>query len=296
MNDVVVYQETRLSAAEIRANVNLVQEVMKAVMQGPSKENPAGVHYGIIPGTPKPTLYKAGAEKLTQTFRLAPSYRIEDSSDHDTVRLRITCTLTHQTTGVVVADGIGSCSSDEEKYKWRKPVCNEEFEETPTDRRRHKWKSGQRGAYKAMQIRTEKADVENTILKMAAKRAFVAATLNATAASDIFTQDIEDLPEELRHEEDEDQRQQSQPVQQPRSKSSTPSPSADRSTSPNASTAGGAEPDAPLSEGEKNFLRRKMEEGALGEADLMTKFQKKVDDLRKSDFGAVKAWLSDPTV
>jgi hypothetical protein len=36
-------------------------------------------------------------------------------------------------------------------------------------------------------------DFQNTILKMAAKRAKVAATLNATAASDIFTQDVEDM-------------------------------------------------------------------------------------------------------
>jgi hypothetical protein len=36
---------------------------------------------------------------------------------------------------------------------------------------------------------------------MACKRAMIAMTLNVTAASDIFTQDIEDLPEELRPQE-----------------------------------------------------------------------------------------------
>ncbi len=35
------------TAAEIRAQVNTVQEVMKAVMKD-------GTHYGVIPGTPKP--------------------------------------------------------------------------------------------------------------------------------------------------------------------------------------------------------------------------------------------------
>jgi hypothetical protein len=39
---------------------------------------------------------------------------------------------------------------------------------------------------------------------MACKRAMVAMILNVTAASDIFTQDIEDLPEELRHTEEVD--------------------------------------------------------------------------------------------
>ncbi len=41
------------------------------------------------------------------------------------------------------------------------------------------------------------ADVYNTALKIATKRAFVHAVLNTTAASDMFTQDIEDLPVEV---------------------------------------------------------------------------------------------------
>ena len=40
----------------------------------------------------------------------------------------------------------------------------------------------------------DKADQFNTILKMANKRSLVAAVLNVTAASDIFTQDLEDEP------------------------------------------------------------------------------------------------------
>jgi hypothetical protein len=36
-------------------------------------------------------------------------------------------------------------------------------------------------------------ELDNTILKMAMKRAHIAATLNATGASRIFTQDVEDL-------------------------------------------------------------------------------------------------------
>ena len=39
------------------------------------------------------------------------------------------------------------------------------------------------------------ADQYNTVLKMANKRSLVAAVLNSTAASDIFTQDIEDMPQ-----------------------------------------------------------------------------------------------------
>lgn len=193
MNDIVAFSEPRqLTAAEIRASVNLVQEVMKAVMQGPSKENPAGVHYGIIPGTPKPTLYKPGAEKLAQAFRIAVSYQTDDLSTPDAIRYRVTAIGTHQTSGVIMGSGMGECSSNEEKYKWRK-AYDEEFNATPEDRRRIKF-----GKYTTKQVRTEPADLANTVLKMACKRAQVAMILNVTAASDLFTQDVEDLPEELR--------------------------------------------------------------------------------------------------
>jgi hypothetical protein len=40
-------------------------------------------------------------------------------------------------------------------------------------------------------------DTYNTVLKMACKRALVAAVLNGTAASDIFTQDLDDRDESL---------------------------------------------------------------------------------------------------
>lgn len=187
----------RYSAAEIRERVNLVQEVMRAVMK-------EGVHFGKIPGTPKPTLYKPGAEALCVTFRIAPSYRVEDLSDEHTARFRVTCVGTHQVSGIVLGEGLGECSSGEEKYKWRKAICTEEFDLMPEQMRRVKFAKGSQGVYKAVQVRTEAADLANTVLKMACKRAKIAMTLDVTAASDMFTQDIEDLPEELRpHEQDE---------------------------------------------------------------------------------------------
>lgn len=205
MNDIVQYKESRaLTAADMRAQVNLVQEVMKAVMQGPSKDNPTGVHYGTIPGTPKPTLYKAGAEVLAATFRIAVSYHTEDLSTDDVVRYRVTATGTHQTTGIVMGAGMGECSSGEGKYKWRKASNNKEFDAAPIDKRRIQYGYNRKTEeeFEIKQVRTDPADFANTVLKMACKRAQVAMILNVTAASDIFTQDIEDLPEELRPRED----------------------------------------------------------------------------------------------
>ena len=184
-----------MTAMDMRAHVNLVQEVMQAVMQ-------KDTHYGIIPGTKKPSLYKPGAEVLAATFRIAVSYRVDDLSTADDVRYRVVAIGTHQTSGIVLGEGMGECSSGEEKYKWRRAVCDKEFDMTPENRRRIKFGKYQGKVEETNQVRTEPADQANTILKMACKRAQVAMTLNVTAASDIFTQDIEDLPEELRTDDD----------------------------------------------------------------------------------------------
>ncbi|WP_454838248.1 hypothetical protein [Pseudomonas mohnii] len=181
----------RFSAVEIRQRVNLVQEVMQGIMKRET-------HYGTIPGTQKPTLYKPGAEVLCVTFRVAQEYKIEDLSVQGVARYRVTCVGRHQISGVALGEGVGECSSSEEKYKWRGVICKAELDATPENLRRKKYyKNGNT----ADQIRTEPADLANTILKMACKRAMIAMTLNVTAASDIFTQDIEDLPEELRPQE-----------------------------------------------------------------------------------------------
>lgn len=192
----------RMAVADIIQHVAIVQEVMRAVMK-------PDVHYGTIPGTPKPTLYKAGAEVLCMVFRVADNYEITDLSTADTVRYRVNCIGVHQVSGVVLGSGLGEASSGEEKYKWRKAVCKEEFDETPVNMRRIKHARGKGGTtYKQEQIRTEQADLANTILKMANKRAKMAMTLNVTAASDCFNQDLEDMDAALvdhltRHDSDE---------------------------------------------------------------------------------------------
>ena len=191
MNELIPSENRGMTAADVKAGVQLIQQVMESVMI-------KDVHYGTIPGTPKPTLYKAGSEKILTTFRIAAYPKeVEDLSTYDEARFRVKVHGIHQTTGMLIGVGIGECSSMEEKYKWRKPVCDQEFNETPEDRRRAVWKKGKDGAppYQAKQIRTQPADVANTVLKMAKKRAQIDMTLTATAASDVFDQDLEDLPE-----------------------------------------------------------------------------------------------------
>jgi hypothetical protein len=183
----------RMAVADIISHVATVQEVMRAVMK-------PEVHYGKIPGAgDKPTLLKAGAEVLCMVFRIADEYRVEDLSTADMVRYRVTCIGKHQVSGAVLGEGMGEASSGEEKYKWRKAVCDEEWDETPANLRRVKHARGKGGTfYKAKQVRTEPADIANTVLKMANKRAKMAMVLNVTAASDCFSQDLEDMDEALR--------------------------------------------------------------------------------------------------
>jgi len=188
MSELAVYHEEPLTASMVKAQVNLIQEVMAVVMKN-------GDHYGIIPGCgDKPTLLKPGAEKLCSTFRMAPDPVIEDLGDFDTARYRVTCRMLSQQAGSFLGAGVGECSSNEEKYRWKKAVCDEEWDETP-DGRRNVWKRGKGGkGYQVKQVRTNPADVANTVLKMAKKRALIDAVLTITAASDIFAQDLEDEP------------------------------------------------------------------------------------------------------
>lgn len=187
----VVTGNLPMSAEQVRDHVNAIQKIMEAVMK-------RDTHYGIIPGAKKPSLYKPGAETLCKTFHIEPSFQVEDLSTADCYRYRVRCVGTHQGTGIKLGEGMGAASSNEEKYKWRRAVCAEEWDAIPESRRRLKFSSYEGKTKKVMQVRTEPDDIDNTVLKMACKRAQVAMTLNVVAASDIFAQDIEDLPEHLR--------------------------------------------------------------------------------------------------
>jgi hypothetical protein len=177
------------AVAEVRTNINLMVEVMKSCMVN-------NMHYGVIPGVQKPSLFKAGAEKIMATFSLSANPVVEDLSENGEIRFRVRVEINAKD-GRFVGAGVGECSSQEEKYMWRVAVCQEEFEVTPEDKRRIKFKKNYNGPVdKIQQIRCNPSDLANTILKMAKKRALVDGVLTATGASDLFSQDIEDLPAE----------------------------------------------------------------------------------------------------
>lgn len=158
-------------AMEVRSQVNQIQYLMQSVLK-------EGEHYGVVPGTgknAKPSLFQSGAEKIAYMFHLVPKYECSRTDfDGGHREWEVTCSLTSRDTGQVVGYGMGSCSTLESKYRYR-------------------WvgKYGDRHREENPDI----ADQWNTVLKMAKKRAFVDAVKSTTAASDIFTQDVEDMPQ-----------------------------------------------------------------------------------------------------
>lgn len=179
-----------------------------------------GKDFGRIPGVQKPTLLKPGAEKLCNIFAFTPHFeeiRTVEDWDKPLFHYVVRCVLTNKRTGVVEADCIASCNSWEERYRYRWaerecPNCKKASVIKGKEEYGGGWvcfkKKGGCGtrfddgdeAIENQPVgKVENKDpftIAGTILKMAEKRALVGATLNATRASDFFTQDVEDLPSE----------------------------------------------------------------------------------------------------
>lgn len=183
----------------------------------------AKVDYGeAYEGSGKPSLLKPGAEKMATFFGLLPRFEdvaiIEDwtGEQHNGEPFfyyRQKCNLYRGDLLVTSADG--SCNSWEKKYRYRNadrtcPTCGNATIFLSKDKPEwFCWKK--RGGCGAIFPKTDEritsqvlgkvpntdiAEQVNTILKMAQKRALVAAVLIATNASDYFTQDIDDFPVE----------------------------------------------------------------------------------------------------
>jgi len=173
-----------LDFKDVRRNTQLVKKALVEVMV-------EGVDYGKIPGCgDKPGLFKAGSEKLGLMFKLGCFPNVKNESDNpDIIKYVVLTKVIHLPTGIEMCVGVGCASTDEEKYKWRKVYQKAEYENSPEERRRIKYGRD----YTVEQVRTNPADVENTILKMAAKRSMVDAIIKATAATDIFNQGEDDI-------------------------------------------------------------------------------------------------------
>lgn len=111
------------------------------------------VDYDRIPGTDRPTLLKPGAEILCKVFHLAQGKAdmIEQHEDFEKgiFSYVVGMPLIHIDSGLQIAYGIGTANSYEKKYRYRKDKKTGAQYENP-----------------------DPADSQNTLVKMANKRAF----------------------------------------------------------------------------------------------------------------------------
>lgn len=221
-----------MTVDELRENLAFIKEVMSTVMK-------EAVDYGKIPGCgDKPGLFQPGAQKLCMTFQLTDSVKKEVMRELPNFHreYEITISLTSQTGRSW--EGVGTCSTMESKYRYRKAErkcpkcghntiikgkaeygggyicfakkggCGAKFNDNDPAI------TGQPGG----QVENENpADHWNTVRKMAFKRALVHAAINATNTSELWSQDLEDLAANARREEE--------ASQEPRGKAEPPPPS-----------------------------------------------------------------------
>lgn len=194
--------------AELNARIALVHDALKTMKKG--------THYGVIPGVEKPSLWQPGAEYLDVAFRLRPEFTQTKEREGQHLTVVTECSIFHIPSGECWARGVAAVASTyESQYRWRKanrscPECGAEaiFKSkhenggwycwakrggcgakfAPDDERITKQETGRKE-------NEDLADQWETIVAMSRKRSHVAATRMATSASDVFTQDVEDMPE-----------------------------------------------------------------------------------------------------
>lgn len=184
---------------EVNDRINKIRTLMKSNM----KDN---VHFGKIPGCgDKPALLKPGAEMICTLFQFSPEFEItvaEVGGGHR--EYQIITTLYHTPSGLKMGQGVGSCSTMENKYRFR-------WENTGAVVPKEYWDTRNKSIIGGESYSTRKvagtwyvfqkieydnpADYYNTCLKMAKKRSLVDAVITATGVSELFTQDIEDMVE-----------------------------------------------------------------------------------------------------
>ena len=156
---------TRQDLDSVKARTALLKEFVQSQLR-------KDIDYGIIPGCKAPSLYQPGAQKLARLFGLTVqkvcTHRTVDR-ENNYAEFTYQASVFHARTRELLAQCEGSTNSQEKKWAVRR--VNGALESTPI------------------------TDILNTLQKMAQKRAMVGGVIEACAASDFFTQDI-DSPEE----------------------------------------------------------------------------------------------------
>ena len=215
----VVPQSTELSVDAVLGRLSNIEELMRRAMR-------PGVDYGQIPGTSsRPTLLKAGAEKLCLMFRFAPRYKTERrySSDDAHLTVESVCQI-YACDGMLLGEASAVCSTRESKYAYRRaervcPKCGK----AAIIAGKAEYGGGfvcwkKKDGCGANFISTDPKitsqsvgripnedvpDLYNTVLRIAEKRAYIAAVRLVTGCSSIFDEEMPKEEEEPHHEKPE---------------------------------------------------------------------------------------------
>ena len=176
------------TVAEMLAKRQLLETFFSTVMV-------PGKHYGIIPGTKTPSLLKTGAEFLRMAFHLEVEMEIttrEVDWGSGLVSIDSRCTL-RDVDGRVVGQADANANSLEAKFHWR--WVGEKYMPSHIDKSTLTWReqSSRYGTYKEYRVPNEEVgDLLHVVTRYSEKRCFVAAIHQATGASVIFSEVLDD--------------------------------------------------------------------------------------------------------
>lgn len=172
INQIVPHEKVDILPPDIMERIEEAKKQNQALMLLMKELLQEGVDYGRVKGVPKPFLHQPGAQQLCLIFKMRPTFEKIDSivdfnQDPVYISFEYKCKLFHRESDMFLGEGVGSANSYERKYRYLKDGTEVK----------------------------DPLDKQNTLVKMAKKRAFVDAVLNVTGASRLFTQD-EDLMDE----------------------------------------------------------------------------------------------------
>lgn len=157
-NGIVVYERAEQALVEQKRGNYII-----GLAGGPQITLKRDTDFGVIPKTKQPSLYKSGAEKVCMAYGLMKRFTVESAIEQGgkdpLFFYRVRCDLyklDQEGAEHIVSNGHGSANTAEKRNGFNGPF-----------------------------------DAANSSLKMAEKRALVAATISLANLSDLFSQDME---------------------------------------------------------------------------------------------------------
>lgn len=212
MNDLVELPDKRHQLIEA-ASVDAVLERLAVIQDLMRRAMSPSIDFGQIPGTnSKPTLLKPGAEKLCVMFRLVPRYATQQTIQGRHLTVGTVCTIS-DLAGHVLGEASAICSTKESKYAYRKaertcPKCGkaaiikgkEEYGGgwlcwKKKDGCGAQWPDAAPEIASQTVGRVDNDDLEdsyNTVIRIAEKRALIAAVRLVTGSSALFDEESPD--------------------------------------------------------------------------------------------------------